>query len=432
MSECPINTLDEVCELIVDCPHSTPKWKDEGYLVIRNQNIRNGRLDLTNRSYTDEKHYLHRIRRGKPKTHDIIFTREAPMGEVCLVPEGLECCVGQRQVLLRASKEIDPVYLFYAMQSPYVRHQILWNEGTGSTVSNVRIPILKQLKIPRHYKQEKSVADTLKAIDDNIELNQRMNKTLEAMARALFKSWFVDFDPVRAKAEGRKPEGMDTATAALFPAAFNDDGLPQGWDKVPFSGLIEITGGGTPKTSIAEYWSGTIPWFSVVDAPADTDIYVIDTEKKITQAGVDNSSTKVLPAGTTIISARGTVGRVALVGVPMAMNQSCYAIRGGNGLPDYFTYFCVRQLVAELKARSHGSVFDTITRETFDSVSFVKPDKKIAVAFDGHILSIMQKVLNNLHESKTLSGLRDALLPKLISAELRIDDAVPIRKEAAG
>ena len=170
--------------------------------------------------------------------------------------------------------------------------------------------------------EQRTIVEILGALDDKIKLNSRMNASLEEMARALFKSWFVDFDPVRAKAEGREPEGMDTATATLFPAVFNNDGLPEGWDKIPFSGLIEIVGGGTPKTSISEYWNGAIPWFSVVDAPADTDIFVIDTEKKITQAGVDNSSTKVLPFGTTIISARGTVGKVALVGVPMAMNQS--------------------------------------------------------------------------------------------------------------
>lgn len=366
------------------------------------------------------------------QAHDILFVMVgATLGKVGYVRESaLPALLNQNMWVIRTldGHKLDQRYLHYCFK--HFSSKVLgWASGSARGFVKREDFRNLDLEIPPIDEQEQ-IAALLTAIDDKIELNQRMNETLEAMATAFFKSWFVDFDPVRAKAEGRKPEGMDVATAALFPAAFNDDGLPEGWDKIPFSGLIEIIGGGTPKTSIPEYWNGAIPWFSVVDAPADTDIFVIDTEKKITQAGVDNSSTKVLPFGTTIISARGTVGKVALVGVPMAMNQSCYAMRGANGLPDYFTHFCVRQLVTELKARAHGSVFDTITRETFDTVSFVKPDKKVAQAFDERILPIMQKVLNNLHENKTLSGLRDALLPKLISGELRIQDAREQVKEA--
>ena len=148
------STVDEMCELVVDCPHFTPEWTESGFVVIRNQNIRNGRLNLDDRSYTDEKDFLRRVKRAKPRTGDVIFTREAPMGEVCRVPEGLECCLGQRQVLLRPKPGLSGRYLFYALQSPYVRHQIFWNEGTGSTVSNVRIPALKALKIPRSTDEE--------------------------------------------------------------------------------------------------------------------------------------------------------------------------------------------------------------------------------------------------------------------------------------
>jgi type I restriction enzyme, S subunit len=110
------NTLDDMCELIIDCPHFTPEWTTSGYLVIRNQNIRDGRLDLSERSYTHLEDFERRIRRAKPQAGDIIFTREAPMGEVCLVPEGLECCVGQRQVLLRPARNVD--HRYFGMKGP--------------------------------------------------------------------------------------------------------------------------------------------------------------------------------------------------------------------------------------------------------------------------------------------------------------------------
>ncbi len=190
--------LEDICEAIIDCPHSTPVWTESGVIVLRNQNIRNGRLDLSQPSYTDEAHFVERTKRAKPVEGDLVITREAPMGEVCMIPAGLRCCLGQRMVLLRPDRaKVEPRYLLYALQSPAVQHEIGVNEGTGSTVSNLRIPLLKALSIPiRLLPEQRAIAHILGTLDDKIELNRRMNETLEAMARALFKSWFVDFDPV--------------------------------------------------------------------------------------------------------------------------------------------------------------------------------------------------------------------------------------------
>ena len=175
--------------------------------------------------------------------------------------------------------------------------------------------------------EQRAIAHILGTLDDKIELNRRMNETLEAMARALFKSWFVDFDPVRAKcvlstvegAEGRPSAssgqafpGLPKPLGELFPDSFEDSELgeiPKGWEVRRFADTVDIIGGGTPKTSVPEYWDGDLPWFSVVDAPTHSDVWVADTAKKITSEGVENSSTRVLPVGTTIISARGTVGQ---------------------------------------------------------------------------------------------------------------------------
>ncbi|EJO46328.1 Type I restriction modification DNA specificity domain protein, partial [Enterobacter sp. SST3] len=187
------------------------------------------------------------------------------MGEVCLIPEGIDCCLGQRQVLLRANSEIDPYYLFWALQSPYVQHQISWNEGTGTTVSNVRIPVLKDLKIPRLGEHESWIAKTMTSLALKSQINEKINQTLEQMAQALFKSWFVDFEPVKTKMavleEGGSQEdatlaamtaisGKDAdalavferehpeqyaelkATAELFPSAMQESELgeiPEGW-----------------------------------------------------------------------------------------------------------------------------------------------------------------------------------------------------------
>ncbi|MDF1641291.1 restriction endonuclease subunit S [Thalassolituus oleivorans] len=200
------STLESMCELIVDCPHSTPKWTDSGVIVLRNQNIKNGVLDLSSPSYTNEKDYEKRVKRAVPKVGDIVFTREAPMGDVCKIPSDLRCCLGQRQVLLRPKLDISGDYLFWSLQSPQVQEQISWNEGTGSTVSNVRIPVLKALNIPRldSLTSEVKTAKILSDLAQKIQLNRQINQTLESMAQAIFQSWFVDFDPVKAKIAARE------------------------------------------------------------------------------------------------------------------------------------------------------------------------------------------------------------------------------------
>jgi type I restriction enzyme S subunit len=253
-------------------------------------------------------------------------------------------------------------------------------------ISNLALPL------PSRTIQDK-IEEIVESFDDKIDLNRRMNQTLEAMARAIFKSWFVDFD--------------------LHPGSIKS--LPPNWKMGSFLELVEVIGGGTPKTAVQEFWGGDIPWFSVADSPSDSDVVVVDT--------ANNSATRLLPFGTTILSARGTVGNLALTGAPMAMNQSCYGLVGKGEYGPFFTYFSTKMLIDTLRQRTHGSVFDTITRDTLAGVQVVIPPAQLAAEFDRVAGPLLSRVLNNLHESRTLAALRDTLLPKLISGELRIGDA---------
>jgi type I restriction enzyme S subunit len=308
------------------------------------------------------------------------------------------------------------------------------HQATGSVQDNINLETLGRLRFPLPpLPEQKRIAHILGTLDDKIELNRRMNATLEGISRAIFKSWFVDFDPVRQKAAGKQPVGMDAQKAAIFPESFEDSEIgevPCGWGICPLSECVEILSGGTPSTSNPEYWGGPIPWFSVKDAPSDCDVWVLWTEKSVTQAGIDNSATQELPAGTTIVSARGTVGRLALVGVPMAMNQSCYGVRGIDGQNDLFIYYLLRESVAELQQRTHGTVFDTITRDTFASLSVVAVPKTVAGAFGEAAAPLLETVKRNLLQSRTLAALRDTLLPKLLSGEIRIPEAEQAVEEA--
>jgi type I restriction enzyme S subunit len=336
------------------------------------------------------------------------------------------------KALVAKQEMMSPWYLLFWLmgQENFLLNNVVEYTGIGAgKLDTKRMQGLEILLPPRN--EQDTIVELVKGMDDRIILLRETNATLEAIAQALFKSWFVDFDPVHAKQQGRAPEGMDEATAALFPDEFeeSEQGLiPRGWSRLAFTETVKVIGGGTPKTSIPEYWDGDIPWFSVVDAPNITDVFVIDTTKHISLQGLNNSSTKLLAEGTTIISARGTVGRLALVGQDMAMNQSCYGLRG-KADDAFFTYFSTYRLVESLKQRSHGSVFDTITTETMKGVTVIYPDVSVIHAFETVLYPVMNRIKTNLEQAQTLATLRDTLLPRLISGQLRLPETETILEE---
>ena len=378
--------------------------------------------------------YVEWTKKLKPRANDVIVVRRCNSGDSALVPVGLDCAIGQNLVVLRSNgAAIEPTFLRWLVRGPDWWEQVAKFINVGAVFDSLRcrdIPNF-ELTVPP-LTDQRAIAALLNALDDRITLLREANATLEAIAQALFKSWFVDFDPVRAKTQGLAPAGMDEATAALFPGSIEEatrGSIPSGWPIAPFTDTVNVVGGGTPKTSVAEYWGGDIPWFSVVDAPNGSDTFVVATEKSITAVGLQSCASRLLPVGATIISARGTVGRLALVGREMAMNQSCYGLRGKAG-DSYFTYFTTRGLVDSLKQRSHGSVFDTITRETLASVSVVVPPTALVKQFESTVGPVMQRIREDLLQAQSLATLRDTLLPRLISGQLRLPDMASHPAEA--
>lgn len=173
--------LNDLCTDIIDCPHSTPEWKNEGIRVVRNFNLKNGNLDFSDGYYVDEETYLDRIKRATPEEEDIIISREAPMGVVAIVPKGLKCCLGQRLVLLKVNKKkVNPIYLLFILMSDFVQTQFKRADATGSIVSNLCIPDLKDIIIPVIEEGQENVAKLLENINEKILLNKRINDNLAA------------------------------------------------------------------------------------------------------------------------------------------------------------------------------------------------------------------------------------------------------------
>ena len=324
--------------------------------------------------------------------------------------------------------DVDRRFLYYLLQAPFFS-AFARGYATGTTVRALSPSDVSyfEFSLPS-LPEQRAIVQVLSTMDDKIELNRHMNETLGAMAWALFKSWFVDFDPVRDKMDDRWRRrksllGLPTEHYDLFPGRLVDSKIgeiPMGWEVGVLDDSIVLLSGGTPKTSESDYWGGDIPWYTAKDAPDGSDIFAMNTERTITNLGVENCATQVLDTTTTVITARGTVGRLACLGLPMAMNQTCYGIRGAHGYPNYFTYWNIRTAVDELQSRTHGTIFDTITRQTFKLVEIALPPPEVAQAFEGIIKPVMVHILNNLKESHALVVQRDTLLPKLVSGEVRI------------
>jgi type I restriction enzyme S subunit len=408
-----------------------------GPIFLRAGHVTDSHIDFTDVEHFHD-HLAVKVRSKMSKVGDtIITTKGNSTGRTSFVTDRLPPFVYSPHLSYWRSRDPEKLcggFLRYWSQGVEFINQLSGMKASTDMAPYLSLTDQRRLSITLPpLAEQKAIAVVLGALDDKIELNRRMNATLEAMARALFQSWFVDFDPVRAKLDGRPPAALDPATAALFPNTFQDSELgpiPHGWEVCPLSEKIQILSGGTPKTSEPTYWDGDIPWYSVRDAPSETDVWVIHTDKHVTKLGIANSAAQVFPEKTTIISARGTVGKLALTAVPMAMNQSCYGVRGVSGYGDYFTYYSLREATAQLQQRAHGTVFDTITTETFKTLDCIFPTPTITAAFDKLVEPLLGQIRANLHQSRTLATLRDTLLPKLLSGELSVAETTAMMQKS--
>ena len=353
------------------------------------------------------------------------------MGDVCLIPPNLKCCLGQRQVLLRPDpRRIDSGFLLYALQSPYLQYQIGWNEGTGSTVSNLRIPVLEALRIPTPtLSSQQNIAETLGALDDRITLLRETNATLEAIAQALFKSWFVDFDPVRAKMEGRAPEGIDETTAALFPDGLEDSELglvPKGWKNRTMSDVSTVGIGKTPPRK-EQHWFSEDPrdvrWVSIRDMGA-VGVYANQTSEFLTKDAVERFNVRRVPDNTVLMSFKMTIGRVAIADGEMTTNEAIahFKLMPEAPLSPEFIYLHLKQFDYSTLS-STSSIADAVNSKTVREIPILVPSSEIMAIFQTQVGVLFEKLKNTEQQAQTLATLRDTLLPRLISGQLRLPQA---------
>lgn len=386
-------TIKELCDLVVDCPHSTPTWTEHGKIVIRNNNIKNGRIDFTSPSFTDDEHFAQRIKRAVPKAGDIVITREAPMGEVGMIPEGIKCCLGQRMVLLRANERIcDKHYLLYGLQSQFVQHQISWSEGTGTTVSNLRIPHLEQIRVPYvPLDQQKKISSVLYALEDKIENNRKLNDNLELQAQLIYSERF---------------EGVKS----------ND--LPSGWRVVPLGEIAMISNKNfnplKESERILEHYS--IPAFDETKFP----IFEPSTSIKSNKFVVDSSCFLISKLNPTVKrvwkpycltgSAVCSTEFIVYKSKNSYITDFLYSVIDSNSFSDF---------MCSHVTGSTGSRQRTIPSDTL-SYKVILPSEDELIRFQSLVSPIYSRIRNNAIENDRLKQLRNSLLPKLMSGEIDV------------
>ena len=270
---------------------------------------------------------------------------------------------------------------------------------------------------------QRAIAHILGTLDDKIELNRRMNQTLEAIARALFTSWFVNFDPVRAKAEGRQPEGMDAATAALFPDAFipsSIGSIPAGWKVQPIGDVVRVVGGSTPSTSRPDYWNGDVAFCTPKDLSNRSSPVLLKTSRHVTASGLATISSGSLPAGTVLMSSRAPIGYLAVSAIEVAINQGMVGMNCDGRLPNHYVLLWARQNMDTIIGNANGTTFLEISKRNFRPIPALVPSQEILERFEQIAAPSFDRIEANERENVILTTVRDTLLPRLLSGELRV------------
>jgi type I restriction enzyme S subunit len=298
------------------------------------------------------------------------------------------------------------------------------HEASGSVQDNINLATLERLRFPLPpLAEQRAIAHILGTLDDKIELNRRVNETLEAMAQALFKSWFVDFDPVRAKAEGRDP-GLPKHLADLFPDSFEESRLgkiPNGWRPATIRECCRrIENGGTPSRSKPDYWNPAhIPWLTSAEVRQRI---VLATENQISEEGFRHSSAKIWPSGTTVVALYGaTAGQVCMIARELCTNQACCGLVPLEDM-DFYVYFCASSSIEGLKRQARGSAQQNLSQQIVGDLPVLIATPDVCRKFHTFVQPCFKKWINNLAETETLAALRDTLLPKLISGEIRVKE----------
>lgn len=425
-SEWPLVEISTICEGIFDGPHATPQKTEQGPIFLGISSLNKGRLDLSKLEYLSEDDFKKWTKRITPKAGDLVFSYETRLGEVAMIPEGLRCCLGRRMALMRINQEkAIPEYVLYAYLSPLFQDVIRARTIHGSTVD--RIPLMEFGTFPIHVPPldvQSSIASILKALDDRIALLRETNATLEAIAQALFKSWFVDFDPVHANA-GTQAPNLPPEIQALFPATFTDNPqglIPEGWSYVNLGELVC-----NQSTTFRFHGIDKVVFINTGDVSEGLFLH----QDYVSTDGLPGQAKKAIQRDDILFSEiRPKNKRFAYVNLDpkdYVVSTKFMVLRAILDISPRYIYQILKQDETidffNMIAESRSGTFPQITFDSIQTYQVLKPSKACVDKFIDLVSPIIEQIDLTSERQKELSNLRDTLLPRLISGQLRLPEA---------
>lgn len=372
--------LSDVCSSISDGDHLPPPKCESGIPFVTISDIKNNKFDLANtrfvpKAYFDTIDEKRRIRKG-----DVLYSVVGSYGVPVYADEDLEIAFQRHIAILKPSGTVDSRFLYYSMLSPSF-YAAADNVAIGAAQKTITLSALRNLEIPLPpLPVQHRIADILSAYDDLIENNRRRIAILEETARLAYRKWFG---------------GVKGRTATL-------------------GEVCQAFGGGTPKTSVAEYWNGDVPWVVPTDVTRNSCLALLDTERKITALGLEKSSAKMLPANAILMTSRASVGYFAIADFPVCTNQGFISIIPNDVAWQWYMLFNLMSRVEEIRSNAKGSTFPEISRTRFRSMDIVIPPKESLASFNDIVTPLMQQVRTLSKQSAALAASRDMLLPRLM------------------
>ena len=393
--------------------------QDGPYSIIRSQNVYNDGFHRDGLAFIGESH-AYELRNVEVLENDVLLNITGDsVARVCQAPQdALPARVNQHVAIIRPdSTKLDPGYLRYHLASPETQALLLSWAGSGGTRNALTKGMIESLELPiPPLHQQRAIAHILGTLDDKIELNRRMNETLEEMARAIFKDWFVDFGPTRAKMEGRG-RYLPAEVWDLFPdwlVASEVGEIPEGWGVKSVGECFNLTMGQSPPGRTYNEDGDGLPFFQ---GRTDFGFRYPENRRYCTEPK------RIAEAEDTVVSVRAPVGDINMAWEKCCIGRGVAALRHKSGSSS-FTYYAVGALQHQIQQYEHtGTVFGAITKDQFESLKIVEPAHDIACAFGSYALSLDKRVRLNVAESRNLVAQRDGLLPKLVSGEVQTDNA---------
>ena len=385
--------LLDICEAIVDCPHSTAKDEGKGYPLIRTPNIGKGRLKFDGVHRVSEQVYNQRNERAVPQAGDLILAREAPVGNVAIIRQGQQVCLGQRTVLIKPNKKyVDPDFLVYYLLSPELQHKLL-SSSNGATVSHLNMSSIRSLEVQvPGIDVQKRIGAILARIDDKIELNAAINENLELQAQAIFIDLFIT---------NAKPE----------------------WKMGTISDLGNVVGGGTPSKKVEEYYTNDgIAWITPKDLSNDKSKFITHGETDITDLGLAKSSATLMPRGSVLFSSRAPIGYIAIADGQVSTNQGFKSIVPFDNVGTAYVYYFLKENLSAIENVASGSTFKEVSGGTMKNFPAVIPDDDTLAKFKQFCSPLLEQQRALEYENRYLASLRDTLLPKLMNGEIDVSE----------